>query len=167
MRLQLFLEYLDPPGALAWASNLQDPPAAELVRKLPPEDQCLLVLFQRAFALTATHLASQILTAGHGAYGQRSAKSYIKAWRKHACPIATVMFGGGLYVLAYSPQTRHALTEQAWGYFKTALDLVSDDARDGLIYHHISDYDAKLPARLLAAHDQLPRLTFPDSKKKK
>lgn len=156
MILQIFLDFLDPPGALACLFDSKKDGNDEP----KPVDRCLSIFFTQALDLTMANLTTQIIQAGKVCHGPKPPEYYIKKWQKTAHPIATVRFGDGLYLLGYLPQAgkKHPLTAQAWQYIKVALDLVSDDARDGLIFHDPCSYETLLPLRLLAEHNKLPKL---------
>ncbi len=158
MKLTLYLDFLTPPGALAFESNLQ--PDGET--KPDIEEECLAIFFRKALDLTITNLANQMIAARQNVRGEKSGEYYLKQWRKQRRPLASVMFGDGLYMLIReaSPPGQHPLVAQAWPYLKTALDVVSDDACANLIFPDPHSYEATLPLRLLAAHNKLPKLNF-------
>ena len=158
MRLSLFLDYLEPPGALAFLYDVKPDGKEEPAT----EEKCLALFFSFALKLTMTNLATQIIEARQMCHGLKPPSYYIKKWQKRAQPAADVRFGKGLYLLTYPPGAadKHPLVAQAWKYLKTALDVVSDDARDGLIFPDLVGYESELPLKLLTAHQKLPKLTF-------
>ncbi len=158
MILEIYLDFLDPPGALA--CKFQSKPEGEAEPE--PHDKCLSIFFGAALNLTLFNLGTQILAAGKMRHGEKPPEYYTGQWQKTARPIATVRFGDGRYLLAYQPAAagRHPLAAQAWKYLKVALNLVSDDAQHGLIFADPRSYETTLPLRLLAEHQKLPKLAF-------
>ena len=158
MTLNLYLDFLQPPGCLAFrfdtiADAKEEPDAAT---------KCLAIFFGRALDYTIANLTQQILDAGRVCRGPKPAEEYIREWQRRSSPSAVVRFGGGLYMLGYAPHFTdpHPLCAQAWRYIKTALDLVSDDAGAGDIFNDPYSYETTLPLRLLEKHNALPKLTF-------
>lgn len=159
MTLNIYLEFLTPPGAVAAMWQPRDKPGNDF-------EEVMQILFGAGMHHAMKSIQEQIIEAGRMVVGEESTEDIMAKWMENARPVAFVMFSAQLYTLGYCPHftQTHPMVQQVWNYLKTALDLVSDDFRDSKITYNLSGlkrYERNLPARIAEALAKLPPLEIP------
>jgi len=161
MTLEIYLDYITPPGApvCKWQPRNDAEPKDTY-------EQVLTIMFGKALHVCALGLQTRMMKDGKIATGSVHPDVYIRKWEKTARPVAFVIFSQELYTLGYMPWfiEAHPMVKQSWAFLKTALDVVSDDMRDNAITFNVTALrkyeEDELPQKLVAAMAKIPPFTY-------